>query len=607
MNFIGVDLHKKSITVCVMDEKRKVLARKTFACTQTDEIVEFFRQFRPFEVVVEATASYVWFVELVEPLAEKVVLANPKKLRVIAESTKKTDRLDAQVLTEFLVRDMIPESYQPTPRQRQHRALVRHRQYLQGRITSVRSKIRHILSNYNADRKDLFSANCGPAYLKEVRLSDVDRFVIKQLWAEWQDHLAQRLAVSKKLKAFVAKAPRREAEAREILKTAPGGNSGVRASFRGNSGVRASFGGIPVSGIPVSEHLFARRTTTREFRCQRGIPVSEHLLGEFRCQRGEFRCQSIFSGGIPVSGGNSGVRGEFRCQGGIPVSGGNSGVRGEFRCQGGIPVSGGNSGVRGEFRCQGGIPVSGGNSGVRGEFRCQGGIPVSEHLFARRTTTTARLTDDAEAMGNDLDPVLCTVGPATAHRRPHAIQLLGRLFPTDLPSPAGPTFRLSATELLPFRERVQDGIGMPGAMAAVARPGILARVGHHRGPHWLGLDVPQNDEHVVAVLDDRGSEAALPDVVAGSLSPVVPPGVSDGQGLEDAADRLPGGRLEKQMKMVGHQAVAEERERVPCLGAGEIAKKHIPFAVGAEDIGSVVPAVDRVVNIPLAVRNETFP
>ena len=168
MNFIGVDLHKKSITVRVMDEKRKVLARKTLACTQADEIVEFCRQFRPFKVVVEATASYVWFVELVEPLAEQVVLANPKKLRVIAESTKETDRLDAQVLTEFLVLDMIPESYQPTPRQ--HRALVRHRQYLQGRITSVRSKIRHILSNSNADRKDLFSANCGLAYLEGGRL-----------------------------------------------------------------------------------------------------------------------------------------------------------------------------------------------------------------------------------------------------------------------------------------------------------------------------------------------------------------------------------------------------------------------------------------------------
>ena len=138
---------------------------------------------------------------------------------------------------------------------------------------------------------------------------------------------------------------------------------------------------------------------------------------------------------------------------------------------------------------------------------------MSEHLFARRTTTTARLTDDAEAMGNDLDPIFCTVGPATANRRPHAIQLLGRLFPTDLPSPAGPTFRLSATDLLPFRERVQDGIGMPGAIAAVARPGRLARVRHHRGPHRVGLDVPQNDEQVVAALDDRGSEAALPWII----------------------------------------------------------------------------------------------
>ncbi len=68
----------------------------------------------------------------------------------------------------------------------------------------------------------------------------------------------------------------------------------------------------------------------------------------------------------------------------------------------------------------------------RGQSAITRGIPVSEHLFAWRTTTTARLTDDAEAMGNDLDPVLCTVGPATAHRRPYAIQLLRRLFPTEL-------------------------------------------------------------------------------------------------------------------------------------------------------------------------------
>ncbi len=222
MNYIGVDLHKKIITVCVMDQNRTVLARKTLYCNQPDQIVEFFRKFQPFKVVVEATANYHWLVDRLEPLVEKVVLANPKKLRVIAESTKKTDRLDAQILAEFLARDMIPEAYMPTPRQRQHRILVRHRQYLRECLTSVRCKIRHILADHNADRKDLFSTQCGKAYLKQVPLSDAERFVIRQLWSEFEDSQAQLLALAKKIKAFAAKASKREAEARTILKTAPG-------------------------------------------------------------------------------------------------------------------------------------------------------------------------------------------------------------------------------------------------------------------------------------------------------------------------------------------------------------------------------------------------
>ena len=222
MNFIGADLHKKSITLCVMDEKLKVLARKTLPCDQADQIVEFFPQFRPFKVAVEATASYTWFVELVRPLAEEVVLANPGKLRVIAESIKKTDRLDAQVLAEFLARDQIPRAYMPTPRQRQHRALVRQRQYLRERMSSVRCKIRHVLADYNADRKDLFSAKAGWGYIKGIPLGDADSFVIKQLWTEWEEHQARLLKLTGKIKAFVAKAPQREAEARRIVKSAPG-------------------------------------------------------------------------------------------------------------------------------------------------------------------------------------------------------------------------------------------------------------------------------------------------------------------------------------------------------------------------------------------------
>ena len=144
MKFIGVDLHKKSITLCVVAVvrgKRKVLARKRFDCRDTAAIREFFQQQGTFQVVVEATANYEWFLLLIEDLADRCVLAHPKKLRVIAECKHKSDKVDAQVLPVFLSLDMIPEAYRPSPRIRQYRVLVRHRRWLQGRTIGERSRI----------------------------------------------------------------------------------------------------------------------------------------------------------------------------------------------------------------------------------------------------------------------------------------------------------------------------------------------------------------------------------------------------------------------------------------------------------------------------------
>jgi transposase len=221
MNFVGIDLHKKIIVLCALNQDRKVLHRRTFACCQVEEIKAFFAGLGPFRAVVEATASYEWFVALIEPLADKVVLANPKKLRVIAESVKKTDKLDAQVLAEFLARDMMPEAYRPSTRQREHRALVRHRQYLKQCSTSLKNKMRRIATDYNADRKDLSSAE-GWKALAGVKLRPSDRFVLDQLHAQWEALEGPLLELKQRLKTFAAEAPAREAEARAKLGTIPG-------------------------------------------------------------------------------------------------------------------------------------------------------------------------------------------------------------------------------------------------------------------------------------------------------------------------------------------------------------------------------------------------
>ena len=88
MNYIGIDLHKKTISLCVMSKGRKVLCEKVLRCDNEAEIIEFFGRWTPFPVV-EATASYEWFVQLIEPLAKRVIL-DSKELRVIAETKNKT-------------------------------------------------------------------------------------------------------------------------------------------------------------------------------------------------------------------------------------------------------------------------------------------------------------------------------------------------------------------------------------------------------------------------------------------------------------------------------------------------------------------------------------
>jgi transposase len=246
VNYVGIDLHKKTIVTCVMDQGRKVLRRRTLACCETQAIRDFFAALAPFRAVVEATASYEWLVALIEPLADRVVLAHPGKLRVIAESVKKTDKLDAQVLAEFLARDMVPEAFRPSPRQREHRALIRYRQYLKQSATALKNKMRRILADYNADRKDLFTGGAWDAAVEAAGPSAGDRFVLDGLRAQWRSLEEQVAAVGRRPK---------EAEARAKLATIPGvgpvtvdvvvGELGDVSRFKSSKAVCAYAGLVP--------------------------------------------------------------------------------------------------------------------------------------------------------------------------------------------------------------------------------------------------------------------------------------------------------------------------------------------------------------------------
>jgi transposase len=224
MRFIGADLHKKSITFCVVevhDGNTVIVERRRMLCVETGRIEKFLASHCPCQLVVETTIGYEWFAQLCEPIVERLLLAHAGKMRIIAESTRKTDKIDAYVLAEFLGKNMIPEAWFPTPRVREHRALVRRRQKVQSRITSVKNSIRAIVTRYNSDRQDLFTRH-GWKIAQGFDLLPEDRWVLEDLWVELLEHRVRLDKVDQRLREFAAKATPREEEARAVLATMPG-------------------------------------------------------------------------------------------------------------------------------------------------------------------------------------------------------------------------------------------------------------------------------------------------------------------------------------------------------------------------------------------------
>lgn len=223
MKYVGVDLHKQLIVLCVVvvvDGKRQVACRRRLACQDEGRIEAFFAELGAFEVAVEATSAYDWLVELIEALASRIVLVNPRKMRIIAESRRKTDKLDAQILAEFLAADELPQAWRPTPRVRRHRTLVRQLDYLRRKTSGLKCRLRSLLARYNADILGLFAAR-GAAHMASVPLNSADRFVAEQLWAGLEFQHQQRLALCGRLRQFAEAAPIAEREARAVLESVP--------------------------------------------------------------------------------------------------------------------------------------------------------------------------------------------------------------------------------------------------------------------------------------------------------------------------------------------------------------------------------------------------
>ena len=104
MLYLGIDLHRKQLTVSVRNEKGDVILRRQVS-TRWDKVREFLKWVQAealreggFVAVVETCGFEGWLIGLLKEYGcRDVVLIQPEK-----RSKKKTDRRDAHAMSELL-------------------------------------------------------------------------------------------------------------------------------------------------------------------------------------------------------------------------------------------------------------------------------------------------------------------------------------------------------------------------------------------------------------------------------------------------------------------------------------------------------------------------
>ena len=159
--FVGIDLHKDSVTICLMNRKGTVrFFTMPTKCKQ--KLATFFKDLaRKYRVhaAVESVGFYHWFWDLIEPLVDNMLLADASQVRAAAGRKAKTDRNDAHTLARLLKDDSLPTAFVPDTEMRGQRNLARHRARLQRRLSSCKSSLRMEMNKLGLPGpKDLTSA-----------------------------------------------------------------------------------------------------------------------------------------------------------------------------------------------------------------------------------------------------------------------------------------------------------------------------------------------------------------------------------------------------------------------------------------------------------------
>lgn len=182
---VGIDLHRRTAVVAMVDDDLKKIRPRTFQCSRPRKIVEFLLKYRPFRAVIEASCAYRWLYDLLV-LHGEVVLAHPLLLKSIWNTRAKTDKKDAEELADLLRVDRIPRAYVPPARYQGLRDLTRESARLVWGRTRAENALHSILWRVNMESS--FSSLASPGALRWLESLELPTYL-----ASMRDERVQRV------------------------------------------------------------------------------------------------------------------------------------------------------------------------------------------------------------------------------------------------------------------------------------------------------------------------------------------------------------------------------------------------------------------------------
>src|SRR5438309_4132697 len=156
MYYIGLDVHKKTISYCVKDVSGQVHREGKVGATrrELDSWIKTLPQ--PRTMAMEATIFTGWIYDQLLPHAETVKVAHPLMLRAIAAAKKKNDKIDAGKIADCLRCDFLPECHMVSTEIRDRRRTLRYRNLVWKQMVQMKNRVSGLLMetgvSYNKQR-----------------------------------------------------------------------------------------------------------------------------------------------------------------------------------------------------------------------------------------------------------------------------------------------------------------------------------------------------------------------------------------------------------------------------------------------------------------------